>query len=63
MDAKKLVQKIKEEKKSAKVMLNVRVDVGLREALTAFSRENGVSATDVVETLLRDLLEAYKTKK
>lgn len=63
MDAKKLVARIKDEKKTAKVMLNVRVEKPLRDALMAFSKDNGITATDVVEALLRDLLAATKAKK
>lgn len=63
MDAKKLLQKIKEDKKPTKVMLNVRVDEALRAALLRFAKDNGVSATQVVEALLKDLLEPQKSKK
>lgn len=63
MDAKKLVQRIKEEKKQEKVMINVRVEEDLRQALIAFSKENGVSIKDVIETLLKDLLQPQKAKK
>lgn len=63
MDAKKLVQQIKKAKETDKVMLNVRVDRGLRDALSVFSKENGVSITEFVEAVLRDLLEGQKPKK
>ena len=57
VDTKKLAQRLKQQKKTSKARLSVRVDDALMKSLLAFAKANKVSVTDVVETLLKDLFE------